>query len=186
MAERTQRQLGAGAEGHGSRAENPRPALRVVQENDSAPVFAWEAFSAIAHELTALFRRHHDEVAVNKDAVPLDPNWKGFFALETAGMLACLTCRVEGELVGYHLLMQCVPFMYASTPWAQTLSFWLDPRFRKGLTGYRLLSIAKRTLRENGCKLHAIGIKLHNRKRIAPILARLGYRPVEAVFQQVL
>lgn len=147
--------------------------------------FNWEPFSQIARELPPLFKRHWREVALNQDTIPLDPSWDTYFNLELAGVLRVLTARSQGALVGYHFLLVLPHLHYNSTLSAQTDMFWLDPAYRSGLAGYRLLRIARDQLKAWGVKRHQINEKLH-RPSLGPLLARLGYAPAETSYLQVL
>lgn len=168
-------------------AKEQRPAPK--PSAPERPKFAWERFGAIHRELPKLFERHWQEVALNHDKVPLDPDWDKYFQLDIAGMLRVLTVRVEERLVGYHFILIYPALHYFSTMTAESDMFYLLPRYRKGLTGYRLLKIARDTLAENGVKMHAINIKLHieqDRGTLAPLLRRMGYTATEVQFVKLL
>lgn len=51
-------------------------------------------------ELETLFPLHYDELCVTKD-FPLDPDYEAYKRIGAAGMLRCITCRADGELIGY-------------------------------------------------------------------------------------
>lgn len=136
-----------------------------------------------------MFKRHWREIALNQDKVPLEPNWDGYLKLDVGGILRVLTVRANGLLVGYHFVLVFPHLHYASTLSAQTDIFWLDPAYRTGWTGYKLLKLVRDTLKENGVKLHAINIKLHveaERGTLAVLFKRLGYKSIETVFSQFL
>lgn len=164
--------------------------LRLVPPVPVAPEpvlkFQWERFAAIARELPPLFLRHWEEIALNRDSVPLDPNWPEYYRLDIAGVLRCLTVRTEsGTLAGYHFVLIFPHLHYASTLWAQSDMFWLDPAYRAGWWGVKLLSVVRDQLRAAGVKVHFVNIKLHfeaDRGTLAKVLRRLGYRHTENTF----
>ena len=51
--------------------------------------------------LKGLAPDHWEEVANNKDTIPLDIDWERYRALDDDGSLHVLTARDDGELVGY-------------------------------------------------------------------------------------
>lgn len=171
---------------HVPRPQRPLPPL--VREPHNL-VWNWERFGLIAGEFPPLFKRHWREIALNQDKVPLEPDWNGYLKLDVSGILRVLTVRANGLLVGYHFVLVFPHLHYASTLWAQSDMFWLDPAYRTGWTGYRLLKLVRDTLKENGVKVHAINIKLHveaERGTLGVLFKRLGYKPVETVFSQFL
>ncbi len=164
--------------------QRQRPQAPSDQEQ---PSFAWERFANIAGELPPLFIRHWREIALNQDKILLDPNWEAYLKLDLAEILRVLTVRSDGRLVGYHFVHVFPHLHYASTLWAQSDMFWLDPDYRSGWTGYRLLKLVRDTLKENGIKVHYLPAKLHfENERIGRIVKRLGYKPIEMTYAQVL
>lgn len=161
-----------------------RPPKLLDQEQHKL-VFAWERFSEIVKELPPLFKRHWREIALNQDAVLLDPSWDTYIKLDLMGVLRILTVRSHGALVGYHFLLVVPHLHYNSTLSAETDLVWLDPAFRFGLTGYRLLKQACDDLKAGGVKLHKINEKLHA-PFLGPLLKRLGYAPIETAYCKVL
>lgn len=147
------------------------------------PEFHWQRFAEIAHELPPLFTRHWREIALNQDLVPLAPDWDRYYALDIQGVLRILTVRVEGQLVGYAFLLFGPHLHYATTPWGQGDMFWLDPIYRQGWTGVRLFKELIRACREWDGAILQLGVKLHfQNNRVAKLLERLGFKPVETVY----
>ena len=166
---------------------SPRPLRRKRSDPDPPELtFAWEPFRAFASELPPLFERHWREIALNQDAIPLDPDWDRYFQMDVAGILRCLTVRTAtGVLVGYHFVLVFPHLHYASTLWAQSDIFWLDPVFRRGWWGVRLLGVVRDRLKEAGVKKQQVNIKLHfeaDRGTLERVLRRLGYEPFELCF----
>jgi GNAT superfamily N-acetyltransferase len=153
------------------------------------PEFRWEKFSAIMRELPPLFRRHWREIALNQDHVPLDPDWDQYLTLELGGMLHVLTVRVKGVLVGYVFMLTFPHLHYASTAWAGTDIYWLDPTLRFGWTGVRMFRHVELRMRAMGIKVIAVNMKLHfeaGRGTIGKIFERLGYKPIETIYSKYL
>jgi len=151
--------------------------------------YQWERFSGIARELPPLFKRHWREIALNQDRVHLDPNWDQYYALDLAGTLRCLTVRSNGVLVGYVFMFVFPHLHYASTLWAASDIFWLDPAYRQGLAGFRMLRLTEKGLKELGVRVLHFNAKLHfeaSRGTIGKLLERMGYKPVETVYSKFI
>jgi len=165
----------------------PQPRQLPRASDPVRPEFAWERFSAIIHELRPLFREHWREIALNRDVVSLDPDWERYLALEHAGLLHILTVRVSGALVGYVFVCVGPHLHYASTAWAVVDMFWLNPVYRFGWTGVRMMRDLEKGVRNLGAKVLHISHKLHVKDgRVSSIFRRLGYRPIEEIWAKTL
>lgn len=151
----------------------------------AAPELNWERFNAIAHELPPLFLEHWREASLEK--YPLDPNWDLYYSWDIQGVLRCLTVRAEGALVGYLFLLLSPHVDHKTTLYAQAEKFWLDPVFRQGWTGVKLFKEAARAATEWGAVEFAVPVELHMMDgRLARLLQRLGFRPVETIHSRKL
>ncbi len=151
------------------------------------PEFRWERFNQIAQELPPLFTEHWRELALNKDVIPLAPDWDRYFALDVQGALRILTVRFEGRLVGYVFLLFGPHLHYVSTPWGHSDMFWLDPTFRQGWTGVRLFKELLRGVEAMGARMLTVPVKLHFMNgRVIKLLKRLGFEPIEIVMARRL
>lgn len=163
-------------------ARLPRPSRR---SGPAAPEFAWERFNAIAHELPPLFLEHWREASLEK--YPLDPNWDLYYAWDIQGVLRCLTVRHKGALVGYLFMLLSAHVDHKTTLYAQAEKFWIDPAFRQGWTGVKLFKEAMRMATEWKAREFAVPVELHVMDgRLATMLQRLGFRPVETIHSRKL
>jgi hypothetical protein len=140
--------------------------------------FQWERFPAIAKELSPLFVRHGKEILVD-DPFPLEPDWDRFCQLDVAGILRVLAARDESKrLVGYVGNFVLPSLMHASVLFAIVEGVWLDPLYRQGMNGYKLLRHNDAGLREMGCKAITFQVSSHfaeDRGTLGLLLKRLGY-----------
>ena len=67
----------------------------------TAQIEPWPAF---IHEAQPLLPLHWAELALNKDKVPLDPQYDIYTARDLAGQVLVVTLRQDGELVGYFIV----------------------------------------------------------------------------------
>lgn len=174
------------------------PALRPIKspsalakpDNNESLSFQWERFSFISRELPPLFRRHWNEIALNKEAVPLDPDWNKYYDLDLLGLLAVLTARTrKGTLVGYYFVVLGPHLHYVSTKWGHTDMFWLDPAHRRGWTGIRMIRAMIDGMKKAEVKVLAVNLKLHfeqDRGTIERIFRRFGFAPSDLVMVKVL
>lgn len=158
----------------------PRPRSR--RSDPAAPEFAWERFHAIAHELPPLFVEHWRELALNKDAIPLDPDWDRFYTLDVQNILRVLTVRLDGSLVGYAFLLVGPHLHYRSTLWGNVDMYWLSPEMRAGWTGVKLFKTLIRDAKAIGVVNLTLSTKHHfMQNRVTKLLQRLGFVPTETV-----
>jgi len=171
--------------------------------------FQWEQFADISRELPPLFHRHWRALALDQDFVPLDPDWDSYFQLALRGVLHVLTARAvvpagmadtcgsvvpathrataRPPLVGYVFNLIGGHQHYASTRFAHTEMFWLDPAYRKGWQPVRMLLENIAGLKARGVEVAVVNIKLHFKDaRVGRLLARLGYTATDIVMRKVL
>lgn len=150
------------------------------------PSFQIERFCEIARELPSLFARHYDELAENKQAYPLEPDWERYFGLDLSGILRIMTARMDGILVGYIFNLVGPHLHSKSTIYADIDLFWLDPLYR-GFWAVGWFRQNDAYLKEQGVRLVTATIKNGYKKgRVGLIFKRLGYRPFETNFCKVL
>ena len=148
-------------------------------------VYAVDPWSTYAADAVKLWPLHWEEIALDKDHVPLDVDMERYAELDAAGQLHIVTARDDDErLQGYVLYVTMPHLHYKSTLHAFMDVLYLAPMHRKGLAGYRLLTWAESTLRARGVRKVFMGGKMHY--DLAPIYARLGYTEIERHFSKML
>lgn len=154
------------------------------RREERAPVeFAVESWSGALPEMRRLFDDHWQEIALNKDAIPLDIDYELYARLERDHELHLVTARDDGWLVGYHLSVIRPHPHYRSTLHCMTDVFYLRPAYRSGMTGYKLLKAARDSVQARGVKKMLMGTKMAI--DIDPLLKRLGFTPIERVYSVV-
>lgn len=174
--------------------KHPVPKLRVVPAlsgRESPKLsFAFEPFYAVVRELLPLFRKHWRELGVHKDIIPLDPNWDLMMQQSLAGVLHVLTVRDEDTLVGYIFTLVSPHSHYKTTLHALVDMYWLDPRYRRGLTGLRMFRENEKHLRKLGVVRMIVSEKLHwlsqHDRRVRLIFKRLGLKAFEVAYMKLL
>ena len=166
--------------------------LRVVAVSPKAAgasiKFAWGRFEKIASELLPLWERHWEEIALDKEQIPLKPHFESFYGYEVVGALRILTARDARtrDLVGYCFNL-LGPHLHYSIKHAHTDMFWLAPEYRTGWNGVRMLAANRRGLKQLGVVLHTISFKIgFEDGRVGKVLKRLDYAPSDIIMRAIL
>lgn len=139
----------------------------------------------ILAEVQPLIHRHWEDLALNKDQVPLLPNWKRYQQLEDEGALSIVTARRNGRLEGYCAMILSPGLHYSSCYEARMDLFWLAPEVRnQALPGVRLLRAVEKELKRRRVQRVYMGSKLH--KDVGRLFERLGYHPIETWYSKML
>ena len=62
-------------------------------------------------EFEKLFPEHYEELCVTKE-FPYEPDYAAYKRCAEAGMLRCITCRADGELVGYIIFFVSINILF--------------------------------------------------------------------------
>src|ERR1700685_2567393 len=101
-------------------------------------------------EMTPLLRRHWQEIATFKEHIPLDPDFPMYSRLDAACKLLTLTARVDDKLIGYCVFLLTRSGHYKSTLVGMNDVIYVEPEYRKGTVGLRLIREAEKRLKELG------------------------------------
>lgn len=143
-----------------------------------------EKLKDILEEFMPLMFDHWEEVALNRDIIPLDPDWERYEKLEEIGWTHMTTVRCDGVLVGYSFYLVSTQLHYRTFKIAQGDAFYLDPSHRRGGVGIKLFKEAEKALKELGVKKIINGIKLH--RDVGKVFERLGYTPFERHYSKLI
>ena len=139
--------------------------------------------SVFIEELRLILPEHYDELCVTKD-FPLDPDYEAYGRLCVAGMLKCITCRVDDMLVGYAIFVVNPHLHYKSCRTAFEDIYFLKKEFRQGRTGIRLFQYAEDALRNAGVHRIIMHTKLHMDN--SRLFEYLGYKMTDKLFTKIL
>jgi len=143
--------------------------------------FQEEKFEHVVDDCMQLVIDHWEDVALNKNDTPLDPNWEGYAQIFDAGIGHIMTARTEeGKLVGYSVCTMVPHLRYKSVKWAEGDIFFLHPDYRKGREGIRLLKAAEHMMKALGAEKLYQKIKLH--KDVGKVFEHMGYHAIERVY----
>ena len=146
--------------------------------------FSEETLSQCLDEARPLLVDHWENIALNKDTIPLNPLWNIYEKLEETGNLKIITARQDEKLVGYAAYVISPSLHYSSQIIADADVFWLDPNHRKGMAGMRLFKHAEKVLRSYGVTRILNKVKIHF--DVGKVFERMGYDPIERVYSKSL
>ena len=138
----------------------------------------------LREEARPLLVKHWEEVALNKEKIKLDPDWEAYEKLEDVGCLKIFTCRDKGRLIGYFAVLASPHLHYKSNTFANNDVIYVDPDYRKGWVGIKLIKFAEKCLREDGVDILHINTKI--KRDFSRVLERMGYAVVEKIYGKAL
>jgi len=147
----------------------------------TAHVEPWPAF---VQEAKPLFPLHWEELALNKDSVPLDPQYHIYDQRDAAGMVMVVTLREAGELVGYFIGFVAPGLHYQTCLTLHLDIFWIKPTHRGKSGGIALFKAVEAEARRRGVQRMFVGSKIHADASF--LFERLGYTKVETVYSIML
>jgi len=134
-------------------------------------------------ELKPLFPIHYDELCVTKD-FPLKPDYEAYTRLNNAGMLRCVTCRAEDELIGYAIFIVHPHLHYSTCLTAFEDIYFIRKEFRKGRIGIRLFQYAESVLKRISVQRIVMHTKIHMDN--SKLFEYLGYKMTDKLFTKIL
>lgn len=143
-----------------------------------------ESFVAARKELKRVIPLHYEELALNKDKVPLQPRWSVYDTAEKAGELLFVTCRNDGELIGYFIGFIAPGLHYETCLTCSMDIFYVCKEHRNGSLGLRLFKYVERELKARQVQRVFVGSKVH--ADASKLFERLDYSRVEIYYSKWL
>lgn len=146
--------------------------------------YAIESFAERLPELSTLLPEHYAELALDKEHVPLSPQFDVYIERERRGELLFVTIRERGELIGYFIGF-VAPGLHYSTCLTCTMDiFYVRKDRRTGSAGVRLFRFVEHELRRRGVRRWFMGSKVH--ADASALFERIGARRVEVYYSKWL
>jgi len=143
-----------------------------------------ESFTERLGEFRPLFPLHWEELALNKDKVPLDPQYDIYIQREARGELLFVTLRELGTPVGYFIGF-IAPGLHYRTCLTCTMDiFYVHPAKRGGRGGIKLFKFVEQELRRRGVDRWFVGSKCH--ADASWLFEILGFDRVEVYYSKWL
>jgi GNAT superfamily N-acetyltransferase len=139
-----------------------------------------ESLRSNLEELKPLLPLHWEELALNKDKVPLDPQYDLYLAREDAGQLLMVVLREAGKMVGYFVGF-IAPGLHYQTCLTLTMDiFYVHPSVRARFGGVRLFKAVQAEAKRRGVQRMFVGSKCH--ADASRLFEALGYKEVERYY----
>lgn len=126
------------------------------------------------------------EVAGYSDSIPFcEESSREYFQISLD--MGLFSVADEGEIVGF-ILGIAVPFVMNKNYLVGTeLAWWVEPEYRKGSTGIKLLSHIENCAKELGCKMWSMMcLEDQDPEKIEKIYLSRGYRKTERSYTRNL
>jgi GNAT superfamily N-acetyltransferase len=138
---------------------------------------------AVLNEMDDLFPAHYEELCVTKE-FDYEPDYDAYKRCAEAGMLRCITCRADGELIGYIIFFISPHLHYKSCVTATEDLYFVKKEYRKGRVGIKLFQYAEKVLKERGVQRIVMHTKVHLDN--TRLFEYLGYKMTDKVFTKIL
>jgi len=151
-----------------------------------------EPLATCQHEINQLLFAHYDEIALDQDTIPLDPDWQAYQSLEAQGKLHITTCRKDGVIIGYYVARVDTSPHYKSTLHGFVDVYFILAEYRFGKVGLSLFIEAEKALKHRGVVKLSSGTKIHDSNRTGKSLDAsrlfkfLGWREIERLYSKIL
>jgi GNAT superfamily N-acetyltransferase len=144
--------------------------------------FCTERLQDELENLKEHFPRHWEELALDKEQVPLDPQYEVYLERENRGQVLFVAARELGRIVGYFVGF-VVPGLHYKTCLTLTMDiFWIDPEHRGSGAGYKLFKFVEKEAINRGVQRMFVGSKLH--QDASWLFDKLGYTEVERYYSK--
>ena len=112
------------------------------------------------------------------------PDYVAYGRLAVNNMLKCITCRAEGNLIGYVLFIVQPHLHYMSCKTAFEDIYFVKKEFRQGRTGIRLFQYAEDVLKQDGVNRIIMHTKIHLDN--SRLFEYLGYKHTDKLYTKIL
>lgn len=120
-----------------------------------------ENYTECLEEMKPLYPAHWEALALNKDKVPLDPQYHIYLARDALGEVLLVTLRDKGTLVGYFIGF-IAPGLHYKTCLTLTMDiFWTEEGSRNQFGGVKLFRAVEKEAKRRGVQRIFYGSKLH-------------------------
>ncbi len=132
-----------------------------------------------------LIKLHYEEIALDKNQIPLNPDWESYQRMEDVGDLVCFTARDNAELIGYSFFFLKWHIHYSNTRFAHNDVLYVHPNYRKGTSiGKDLIKYSEAELKNYGIDKVIWHIKCDH--DWSAIMLRMGYRKDEIIVSKLI
>lgn len=117
------------------------------------------------------------------ERIPFNPNFDYYYGMERAGNVVLVTARSHGVLVGYCMQVLGQGIHYKTTKWGVNDVIWLDPAFRSGTVGIKLILEMEKILRSMKVQVFEM-LPRDKHPALAKICDRLKFERIGTIHQK--
>lgn len=143
-----------------------------------------EPFSANIEELKLIIPLHYEDLALNKDKVPLSPRWDLYLQQEANGELFFVALRESGALAGYFIGFVAPGLHYSTCLTCIQDIFYVKPDERGQAAGKILFDYVETELKRRGVQRLVVNSKNHF--PAAWMFRKLGFEEIETIHSKWL
>jgi len=143
-----------------------------------------ESFEQMLPELLPILPIHYEELALNKDKVPLSPQYNIYIDRERDGQLLFMVMREAGEMIGYFIGFISPGLHYSTCLTCQMDIFYIRPDRRGHKYGKALFEAVEQENRRRGVQRWFVGSKCH--LDASWLFEQLGFERVEVYYSKWL
>jgi GNAT superfamily N-acetyltransferase len=153
--------------------------------DDSIKIAVEKFDDSLIAESRALMERHWEELAYDKDDVPLDPDYDFYKRSNEAGYFVVYTVRNDSRLAGYAAYYVMPHKHYSKTLFGVSDLLFVEPELRNAGVGEAFVDFIENDLRKRNAKI------MHTTTKVShPALGRLlvhrGHQRIEAGYRMRL
>jgi len=145
---------------------------------------AVESVAQMWDDMQALLVEHWNEIAHNKEDIPLAPDRSRYESMEANGRLLAIACREDGKIIGYSVFCVLYHMHYMTSLVGVNDVLFVSKEFRKTRAGLMLKRESEKRLKELGAVQIVWRIKPEN--DWSKILTHDGYEVLETAFSKLL
>jgi GNAT superfamily N-acetyltransferase len=139
-----------------------------------------ESLTERLDEMKPLLPIHWEELALNQDKVPLDPQYETYLKRDALGEVLFVTIREDGFIIGYFVGF-IAPGLHYKTCLTCTMDiFYVCQESRGSGAGWSLFKAVEAECKRRGVQRMFVGSKLH--KDASWLFEKLGYEEVERYY----
>lgn len=146
--------------------------------------YALESFEELLPELKPILPLHYEELALDKDKVPLSPQYNIYIDRERIGELLFVTARKGGELIGYFIGFVSPGLHYSTCLTCIMDIFYIHPDHRGSNAGFELFGYIEKELKRRGVDRWFVGSKVH--LDASWLFERLGFDKAEIMYSKYI
>lgn len=143
-----------------------------------------ESFIQMQAELEKILPLHYEELALDKDKVPLAPQYNIYHEREINGQLIFMVMRESGEMIGYFIGFVAPGLHYKTCLTCHMDIFYIRPDRRGHAYGKTLFNAVEESLKRRGVRRWFVGSKCH--MDASWMFDRLGFEKVETTHSKWL